>query len=154
MRVERLPAVLAFQCGVATRGLMPGIRIRNVCFYCFPNAAMEEWFPTENALRVPRAPSPQLSAFFSVSSLKSSCYTCLIYRSIKEPNNRTYWKNPFYDYDIHSWMLSLQSFWFVLVIEFIQLLIRFSSNRKLIHGHIFCTFIIDNNGIKLEKMPS
>ena len=89
MRVERLPAVLAFQCGVATRGLMPGIRIRNVCFYCFPNAAMEEWFPTENALRVPRAPSPQLSAFFSVSSLKSSCYTCLIYRSIKEPNNRT-----------------------------------------------------------------
>ena len=85
MRVERLPAVLAFQCGVATRGLMPGIRIRNVCFYCFPNAAMElgmeEWFPTENALRVPRAPSPQLSAFFSVSSLKSSCYTCLLYRS-------------------------------------------------------------------------
>ena len=96
MRVERLPAVLAFQCGVATRGLMPGIRIRNVCFYCFPNAAMEEWFPTENALRVPRAPSPQLSAFFSVSSLKSSCYTCLIYRSIKVPNNRTYWKTPFY----------------------------------------------------------
>ena len=83
MRVERLPAVLAFQCGVATRGLMPGIRIRNVCFYCFPNAAMEEWFPTENALRVPRAPSPQLSAFFSVSSLKSSCYTCLIYRILK-----------------------------------------------------------------------
>ena len=61
------------------------------------------------------------------------------------------WKNPFYDYDIHSWMLCSQSFWWVLVIEFIQLLIRFSSNRKLIHGDIFCTFSIDNNGIKLKK---
>ena len=127
-----LHAVLTFLSGVATRGLMPGIRIPNVmqwllfntwaqcggelryqvcvsflvkfslpfyllgwlipsiinwreisnvlqgytleglaqahvCPTAFPNAAMEEWFPTENALRVPLL-HHSLSAFFLVPS--------------------------------------------------------------------------------------
>ena len=39
----------------------------HVCPTAFPNAAMEEWFPTENALRVPLL-HHSLSAFFLVPS--------------------------------------------------------------------------------------
>ena len=41
--------------------------LAHVCPTAFPNAAMEEWFPTENALRVPLL-HHSLSAFFLVPS--------------------------------------------------------------------------------------